>query len=97
MLERYEQALEQAEIAASKGTGFGQFLVAINAAAIRDARRAAEALDALSNSPSFAQDPADFMRRHGATEEIVSEAMTRYHEARRLALGPDGAEPAIQR
>ncbi len=93
----FERALVQAEIAASKGTGFGQFLVAINSAVTGDADRAAEALKALSKVPSVAEDPADFMRRHGATEAIISAAMTRYREAHRLALGRDGAEPAIQR
>ncbi|GMG85117.1 hypothetical protein LNKW23_43330 [Paralimibaculum aggregatum] len=77
--------LATAEQAVARGSGFGQFLVASAAGTLGDAQKAASALDALSGYPSLAADPADFMRRHGATEAIVETTMAGYLAARRLA------------
>ncbi len=81
----FERALEEAEIAASKGTGFAWFLVAINAAALGDAEKTALALDVLSAHPYISADPAAFLRRHGAIDEIVLKATAAYGAAQRLA------------
>lgn len=79
-----ELALEEAELAASKGTSFAWFLVAINAAALGDADKAALALEAFADHPSVAADPEDFMRRHGTTDKILNSAMAGFREAERL-------------
>lgn len=92
-----EQALKEAEIAASKGTGFAWFLIAINAAALGDVDKAATALEELSKHPAIGSDPKDFMRRHGATDSILEKTMAEYQEAQRLVSDPVGSEPAAKR
>ncbi|MBJ6373570.1 tetratricopeptide repeat protein [Sedimentitalea arenosa] len=78
-------ALDIAEHSANKGSGFGNFLVAIAAGALGDGERARSALEGINASPSLASDPAAFMRSHGATEEIIGKMISGYTEAKRLA------------
>lgn len=92
----HELALEEAEIAASKGAGFAWFLVAINAAALGDADRAATALKQLSAHPMVASDPEEFMRRHGATDAILNAAMAEYRHAQVLVSGRADDESALE-
>ncbi|MEP3331548.1 hypothetical protein [Sedimentitalea sp.] len=83
----YERAINEAEIAAAKGTEFAWFLVAINAAALGQTDKAAMALEALATRPRIAMDPEGFMRRHGASDAIISKTMSEYREAQDLVSG----------
>ncbi len=91
------QALELGELSASKGSGFGSFLVAAAAGELGDSQKARQGLDGIALFPSLASDPSGFMRRHGATEEIVKKTMSGFVKAKRLVSGSPQAEPASGR
>jgi len=81
----YERMLQVAVRSAADGSGFSQLLIAVASGELgnRDATQAA--LQKLSVSRSLAGDPADYMRRHGATDEIVDALMAGLQKASRLA------------
>ncbi len=81
----YERMLQIAMRSAVDGSGFSQLLIAVASGELgdRDATRAA--LQKLSASRSLAGDPAGYMRRHGATDEIVNALMNGLQKARRVA------------
>jgi TolB-like protein/tetratricopeptide (TPR) repeat protein len=85
---KYEQMREVAERADPDNSGFSQLLIAIANGALgnRDAARAA--LKKLSENKPLASDPAAFMRRHGAIDEIVDALMAGLQKARKLASEP---------
>lgn len=84
----YEQMRSIVERSLPSGGGFSQFLRAIDAGAIGDRQTARVALEALSNHKTLAEDPAGFLRRHGATEKIVQALMKGLTHARRIASQP---------
>jgi tetratricopeptide (TPR) repeat protein len=88
------KALELAEHSANKGSGFGNFLVAVAAGTLGYGERAKSALEGIDASSPLAADPAAFMRSHGATDEIVEKMVSGYTEAQRLVSDLLGAEPA---
>jgi TolB-like protein len=81
----YGQMREVADRAMPDDSGFTQVLVAIADGALgnRDATRAA--LKKLSEFKPLASDPAAFMRRHGATDEIIDAVMGGLKKAREVA------------
>lgn len=87
------RALELAENSAEKGSGFGNFLVAVAAGMLGDSEKAGSALEGMAVSPALVSDPAGFMRGHGATDEIVEKMMAGYAQARRLVPDPKGQPP----
>lgn len=81
----YEKMRGVVERSLPSGGGFSQLLRAIAAGAVGDRLTARIALEALSHYKTIAQDPAGYMRRHGATEKIVEDLMAGLERARRIA------------
>lgn len=84
-IEQMRHAVQQSMTSSG---GFSELLRAVCAGAIGDRETARAALEALSNYKTLAEDPAGFMRRHGATEKIVQALMKGLTDARRIASQP---------
>ncbi|MEJ8574555.1 hypothetical protein [Microbaculum marinum] len=80
-----DEMLRVAERSAVNGSGISQALIAIAAGETGDADTARQALDAMAASGPLARDPAAYLRRHGATQEIVAALMAGLDKARRIA------------
>jgi TolB-like protein/tetratricopeptide (TPR) repeat protein len=83
----YKQMLDVSERSALDNSGFSDVLIAIANAELgnRDAARAA--LKKLSQYKPMTTDLIGFLRRHGATDEIVNALMAGMEKARRIAAG----------
>lgn len=80
----YEQMLEVAARSAADGRGVSQALIAIAAGELGKRDVAAQALKKMAEYKSFADDPAAYLRRHGATDDIVNALMAGLQKAQRL-------------
>jgi len=81
----YRAMLEAAERSASDGSGVSQALIAIAAGELGDSERARASLERMGRSGLIAMDPAAYLRRHGATDQIVDALMQGLAEARQVA------------
>jgi tetratricopeptide (TPR) repeat protein len=81
----YEQMFRVAERSAADGSHFSQVLIAIAAAELGKHSKAQNALEKISAYKPLAGDPAAFMRRHGATDQIVDGLMAGLQKAHRIA------------
>lgn len=81
----YEHMLQAAGRSAADGRGVSQLLIAIANSELGNREAARQALKQMAVYESFARDPAGFMRRHGAIDEIVNPLMAGLQKARRLA------------
>jgi len=84
----YESLLAVAQRSLGNGIGFGPMLLAIAAGALGDAELARQALGEMQKVDRIWRDPAAFLRRHGATEEIVAALLAGLAEAQRVAAEP---------
>ncbi len=80
----YAGMLEVSERAALGDTGFSQLLLAVANAELGKPLDAQRALERLARDEPVGRDPADFMRRHGAIDEIVEPLMASLQKANRL-------------
>ena len=82
---QYGQMRDLAERSDVDNSGFSQLLIAVANGELgnRDATR--RALAKLAESGPLALDPAGYMRRHGATDDIVNALMAGLQKAQRLA------------
>jgi hypothetical protein len=76
--------LRAAERSAVDRLGVSQALIAIAAGELGNRDAAREALEKMSAVGSLARDPAAFLRRHGATDEIVDALMGGLRKAHRI-------------
>lgn len=83
----YEEMLRVARRSVEGGRGVSQLLIAVAAGELGDHELARQALKKMSEYKSFASDPAGYIRRHGATEEIVAALMAGLRKARRIEQG----------
>jgi hypothetical protein len=90
----YEQMLSVAERSAVDGSGFSQTLIAAAAGALGNSEKARDALQKMSQYAPVARDPAGYMRRHGATEEIVNAIMAGLQKANQIASMSDAGKPS---
>jgi TolB-like protein/tetratricopeptide (TPR) repeat protein len=81
----YAGMLEVSERAALGDTGFSQLLLAVANAELGKPQDAQRALERLARNQAVGHDPAGYMRRHGAIEEIVEPLMASLHKAHHLA------------
>jgi TolB-like protein/tetratricopeptide (TPR) repeat protein len=81
----YERMLQVAERSAGDGRGVSQALIAIAAGELGKRDAARRALKKMAGYNSFAGDPAAYLRRHGATDEIVNALMAGLRKVQRLA------------
>ena len=81
----YEQMLRVAERSAADGSHFSQVLIAIAAAELGNHPVAQNALEKISEYKPLARDPAAFIRRHRATDQIVDALMAGLQKAHRIA------------
>jgi TolB-like protein/Tfp pilus assembly protein PilF len=84
----YKQMLELAERAEPDNSGFTEVLIAIANGALGNHDAARDALKKLSKFKPLASDPAAFMRRHGAVDEIVNALMGGLRKAEQVASIP---------
>jgi tetratricopeptide (TPR) repeat protein len=85
---KYEQMRKVAERADPDNSGFSQLLIAIANGALGNRDAARNALKKLSENKPLASDPAAFMRRHGAIDDIVDALMAGLQKARNIASEP---------
>jgi TolB-like protein len=83
----YKQMLEVAERAEADNSGFTQVLIAIANGEFGNRNATRDALKKLSESKPLASDPAGYMRRHGAIDEIVDALMAGLQKAEHVAAG----------
>ncbi|WP_245323971.1 tetratricopeptide repeat protein [Bradyrhizobium shewense] len=83
----YEQMLHVAEQAALSDTGFSQLLIAIANAELGRRGAAEVALEKMSRYEPLARDPAGFLRRNGAADQVVDALMAGLRKARSLTSG----------
>ncbi len=83
----YAGMLEAAEQSAGEGSGISQLLLAIANGALENRDAVREALRRMSGYAPLANDPAEYLRRHGATDEIVEALMAGLEKARQLGAG----------
>jgi hypothetical protein len=83
----YDEMRRVAERAAVDDFGFSQFLLAIANGALSERRATQEALARLATFKTLAPDPAAYMRRHGATKEIVEPLLAGLARSRAVAYG----------
>jgi TolB-like protein/tetratricopeptide (TPR) repeat protein len=84
---KYEQMRELAERADPDNSGVSQMLIAIANGELGNRDAARDALKKMSEHKPFASDPAGFMRRHGAIDEIVASLMAGLKKAEHVASG----------
>ena len=82
---KYVQMREVAERADPDNSGFSQFLIAIANGELGNRAPTRDALRKFSEYKPLASDPAAFMRRHGAIDEIVDALMVGLQKARKVA------------
>jgi tetratricopeptide (TPR) repeat protein len=87
MKSEYEQMLHVAEQAALSDTGFSQLLIAIANAELNRRGAAEAALAKMSQHEPLARDPAGFLRRNGAADQVVDALMAGLRKARSLVSG----------
>lgn len=80
----YEQMLHVAEQAALSDTGFSQLLIAIANAELGRRGATAAALARMSQYEPLARDPAGFLRRNGAADQVVDGLMAGLRKAQAL-------------
>ncbi len=80
----YKQMLDVAETASLRDSGFSQLLIAMANAELgrRDATQTA--LKGMSQYKALADDPAGFLRRNGAADQVVDALMTGLRKAQAL-------------
>jgi TolB-like protein/tetratricopeptide (TPR) repeat protein len=83
----YKQMREVAERADPDNSGVSQMLIAIANGELGNRDAARDALKKMSEHKPFASDPAGFMRRHGAIDEIVASLMAGLKKAEHIASG----------
>ncbi len=83
----YRRMLQVAERSALGDVGFSFLLLAIAHACLGNRAETRKALDALARHQPLADDPADYIRRHGATEEIA-ESLSKGLELARTLVSP---------
>lgn len=83
----YEQMLHVAEQAALSDTGFSQLLVAIANAELNRRGAAEVALTKMSQYEPLARDPAGFLRRNGAADQVVDTLVAGLRKARSFVSG----------
>ena len=81
----YKQMIEVAERAALDDRGISQLLLAIANVELGNHPAAQRALEKLSHDDAVARDPAGYLRRHGAIDQIVEPLMAGLQKAHRLA------------
>ena len=87
----YRGMLEVAERSALGDIGFSFLLLAIAHARLGHLPETRRALEGLARHRPLADDPVDYIRRHGATEEIIEGLSTGLEEARQFA----GSDPLL--
>lgn len=83
----YGQMLQVAQRSTTGGLGVSQLLVAIAAGALGKRELAQQALDKMSTYAQLSHDPTAYLRRHGATDDIVNALMNGLQKARQVARG----------
>ena len=83
----YRQMLRVAERSALDDSGFSFLLLAIAHARLGNRAEAQTTLAKLSQDAVLASNPVDYMRQHGATDEIVEELSKGLEYARALTTG----------
>jgi TolB-like protein/Tfp pilus assembly protein PilF len=83
----YEQMLRVAEQAAVSDTGFSQLLIAIANAELGHRGATEAALKKMLQHEPLARDPAGFLRRNGAADQVVDALMAGLRKARSLTSG----------
>jgi TolB-like protein/tetratricopeptide (TPR) repeat protein len=81
----YEHLLTVAERSALGDSGFSQFLLAVANAELGNRDAARQALERMSQYEPVARDPEGFLRRHGATDQIVQALMAGLRKAQSMA------------
>lgn len=81
----YERMRSVAEISAKDGSGYSLLLIATAAAFLGDTETARTAWENVEQNWAFASDPTAFLRRHGATDQIVETMLAGFDKARRVA------------
>ncbi|MET4389049.1 TolB-like protein [Bradyrhizobium sp. F1.4.3] len=81
----YEQMLAVAERSALGDPGFSQFLLAVANGELGNRDAVRQALEKMSRYQPVAGDPEGFMRRHGATDQIVGAMMAGLSKAQLIA------------
>lgn len=84
----HRQMLQVAERSALNDSGFGFLLLAIAHARLGNRAEVRTALGELSRDRVLASDPVDWMRQHGATDDIVEDLSKGLAYARALVSGP---------
>jgi TolB-like protein/Tfp pilus assembly protein PilF len=84
---KYKRMREVAERADPDNSGVSQMLIAIANGALGNRDAARDALRKFSVHKPLASDPAAFLRRHGAINEIVDALMAGLKKARKVASG----------
>lgn len=87
---QYQQMLGVAERSAADDSELGQALVAIACGALNDRVGARQALEKIPDNSIIARDPAAYLRRNGAVDEIVDALMTGLAQAKLVAFGTPG-------
>jgi len=70
---------------AAEGEGVSQALIAIASGELGDRDAARQALKKMAKFKPFARDPAAYLHRHGATDEIVNAIIAGLKKAREVA------------
>jgi TolB-like protein len=81
----YQQMLTVAERSALGDSGFSQLLLAVANGELGNHEATQRALEKMSQYQPVGRDPEGFMRRHGATDQIVEALMTGLQKARSIA------------
>jgi TolB-like protein len=81
----YEQMLTFAERSRLGDSGFSQLLLAVGNGELGNREAAQRALEKMSQYQPLARDPAGFLRRHGATDQIVDALTGGLQKARSIA------------
>lgn len=84
---KYGEMYQLAERADPDNSGFSELLIAIANGELGNRNAARDALNKLSQFKPLARDPAAFMRRHGAIDEIVDALMAGLKKAEHVASG----------
>jgi len=80
----YQQMLGVAEKASMRDSGFGQLLVAVANGELGHRAAAQTALERMADYKPLADDPAGFLRRNGASDQVVEALVAGLHKAQSL-------------
>ncbi|XIA65276.1 hypothetical protein ACFIOY_02495 [Bradyrhizobium sp. TZ2] len=80
----YEQMLAIAERSGLGDSGFSQLLLAVGNGELGNREAAQRALEKMSQYQPVARDPESFLRRHGATDQIVDALMAGLRKAQSI-------------